>query len=66
MPIIEVYKIDESFIRPATDEDRTYNILYFNGGKYVLQKSIWNYNPKTDIEFTEGVERMCLKLKTLR
>lgn len=42
MPTIEVYKIDESIIRPATDEDVKEDVLYLNGNKYAIKdKSIF-------------------------
>lgn len=46
MPTIEVYKIDESIIRPATDEDIPDNILHLNGNKYVLKDSSIIYDER--------------------
>ncbi len=40
MPTIAVYKIDESYIRPATDEDKPYNILHMNNGQYILKNRL--------------------------
>lgn len=59
MPVIEIYKIDETFIRPATDEDSAENILYLNDEKYVMSKKIRNYNFEEGCELEEGVERIC-------
>ena len=38
MPTIDVYKINDSFIRQATDDDSSENILYMDDGKYVLKE----------------------------
>lgn len=60
MPTIEVYKIDESFVRLATESDDPYTILYMTGGDYVLVKEIGFYDIDTnEFKFTEGVERVC-------
>lgn len=60
MPTIEIYKIDESFIRPATENDKPYGILHMTGGDHVLVKSINFYDNNThEFELTEGVERIC-------
>lgn len=60
MPTIEMYKIDDSFIRPATEEDKDYNILYTIFGNYVLSKPLHYYDPETkDFKLAEGVERVC-------
>ena len=44
MPTISVYKIDDSFIRRARDDDNSENILYMDEGKYVLEGYIYDYN----------------------
>ena len=49
MPIIEVYKIDESMIREATDDDNR-GLLYFKDKKYVLIEPF--------IYASEGAERV--------
>ena len=36
MPTINVYKIDDSFVRPARDTDSRCNILYMDDREYVL------------------------------
>lgn len=60
MPTIEVYKIDESFVRLATESDDPYTILHTTGGDYVLVKKIGFYDIDTnEFKFTEGVERVC-------
>ena len=38
MPIIDVYRINDSFIEPVTDDDSNNCILYMDDGKYVLKK----------------------------
>ena len=42
MPIIEVYKIDETMIREATEEDADYRILHLGDKKYVLKDALHN------------------------
>lgn len=59
MPVIKVYKIDETFIRPATDEDSAENILYLNAEKYVMSKEIQHYNRGEGWKLAEGVEPIC-------
>ena len=41
MPRIQVYKIDETMIREATDDDALYKIMYLNDKKYVLTEGDW-------------------------
>ena len=41
MPTIEVYRINDSFIEPATDDDSKDDILYMDDGKYVLKKHLY-------------------------
>ena len=41
MPTISVYKIDDSFIRRARDDDSSEGILYMDEGKYVLKKYLY-------------------------
>lgn len=60
MPIIKIYRIDESFIRPATEEDESYNVMHTTFGNYVLTKSPWHYNLGTGkLELAEGAEKVC-------
>ena len=60
MPVIEVYKIDESFVRLATENDQPDKILHMTGGDYVLSKSIEFYDRDADkIKLREGIERIC-------
>lgn len=42
MPVIKVYKIDESVIRAANEEDGDWRILYLEDKKYVLKDNFWN------------------------
>lgn len=41
MPIIEVYKVDASRLREATEEDDDYKHLYLNGKAYTSKSSFW-------------------------
>ena len=43
MPTIDVYRIDEDFIREFTDEDRKDDALYLDDKRYVLKEActIW-------------------------
>ena len=43
MPTIDVYRIDEDFIRDFTDEDREDNALYLDDKRYALKEActIW-------------------------
>ena len=59
MPTIEVYKINETFIRPVTDEDSAASILHLNTGEYVMAKEILHYNHVEGFKLVEGVERIC-------
>lgn len=45
MPTIEVYRINEDFIREITDEDDKDEKLYLNGRVYVLKD---RYSIKSD------------------
>ena len=61
MPTIDVYKINDSFIRQATDDDSSENILYMDDGKYVLKEYLYeckciDYSLVTTLN--EGVERV--------
>ena len=59
MPNILVYKIDESFIRAATEDDPDYKILYMNNGKYALKDYIYIWsNADCGFIYKEGVERV--------
>ena len=59
MPTIEVYKIDETFIRPVTDKDSEASILHLNTGEYVMAKEIRHYKHAEGFKLVEGVERIC-------
>ena len=60
MPIIEIYRINESFVRPATEKDESFNVMHTTFGNYVLTKSLWRYNLETkNCELEEGVEKVC-------
>lgn len=61
MPTIEVYRINDSFIEPATDDDSKDAILYTDDGKYVLKKYLYeckfvDYSIVTYL--SEGAERV--------
>ena len=61
MPVINVYKIPESFIRPACnndDTDDTYGILYMNDGQYVLSDYLYSYSLDGGFTYKEGVEKV--------
>ena len=61
MPTIAVYRIDDSFIRQATDDDSSNNILYMDEGKYVLEEYLYDYDFIEDgyvFGLKEGVERV--------
>lgn len=57
MPTISIYKIDESFIRPANDTDNTYAIIYLGGKEYTLEKSIWEWDGMVN-RLAKGVEEV--------
>ena len=40
MPRIAVYKIDETMIREAIEEDIDHEVMYLNGSKYVLNSPL--------------------------
>ena len=50
MPTINVYKIDDSFVRPARDTDSRFNILYMDDREYVLADYIYDYSIKEGVE----------------
>ena len=61
MPTIEVYRINDSFIEPAADDDSKDNILYMDDGKYVLKKYIYEckfVDCSIVTSLREGVERV--------
>lgn len=59
MPVIELYKIDESFIRSATENDDPCKVLHMTSGNYVLTKAIEFYDRDTkEWKLAEGVERI--------
>lgn len=59
-PVINVYKIDMSFIRAATDKDPNYDIIYDEyGNKYCLTKEIRSGGPFGNHKLNKGVELIC-------
>lgn len=61
MPTIDVYKINDSFIRQATDDDSSENILYMVDGKYVLKEYLYEckfIDHSLVTTLNEGVERV--------
>lgn len=61
MPTIDVYRINDSFIEPATDDDSKDEILYMDNGKYVLKKCIHEYgcvDGRVVVFLSEGLERV--------
>ena len=58
MPTIAVYKIGDSFIRQATDNDSSEVILYMTDGKYALLDSIYDLSPGNWLSLREGVEEV--------
>lgn len=58
MPTIAVYKISDSFIRQATDNDSSENILYMTDGKYALLDSIYSWSMDGGLMLKEGVEKV--------
>lgn len=60
MPTIEIYRINDSLIRPATENDRPRDILHTNYGNYVLVKDIQFYDRDAhEFKLAEGVEQIC-------
>lgn len=60
MPTIEIYKINDSFVREATEDDNSCKILHMPLGKYVLTKDIRYYDRDAkEFKLTEGVEKIC-------
>ena len=60
MPTIEVYRINDSFVRPAADDDSKDSILYMDDGKYVLKKYVYEskfVDCSIVASLREGVER---------
>ena len=55
MPTIDFFKIDKNVLREATDDDEPYNILHLGEKKYVLKKTIYDY--ETD-NYIKGVEHV--------
>lgn len=58
MPIISVYKINDSFVRLATDNDDLDDILYMDSSKYVLSDNICTWSLDNGLELKEGVEKV--------
>ena len=58
MPTIAVHKISDSFIRQATDNDSSENILYMTDGKYTLLDSIYTWSRDGGLTLKEGVEEV--------
>lgn len=57
MPTISIYKIDESFIRPANDTDNSYAVFYLGGKEYTFVKNIWDWDCM-GIRLAKGVEKV--------
>ena len=58
MPTIAVYKISDSFIRQATSNDSSENILYMTDGKYALLDSIYAWSMDGRLTLKEGAEEV--------
>lgn len=58
MPTIAVYKISDSFIRQATSNDSSENVLYMTDGKYALLDSIHSWSMDDGFTLKEGVEEV--------
>ena len=58
MPTIAVYKISDSFIRQATNDDSSENILYMADGKYTLLDSIYTWSIDGGLTLKEEVEEV--------
>ena len=58
MPTLAVYKISDSFIRQATDDDSSENILYMADGKYTLLDSIYTWSLDSGFSLKEGAEEV--------
>lgn len=58
MPTIAVYKISDSFIRQATDNDSSENILYMADGKYTLLDSIHTWSLDSGYALKEEAEEV--------
>ena len=58
MPTIAVYKISDSFIRQATDDDSSENILYMDDSKYALLDSIHAWSLDSGFSLKEGAEEV--------
>lgn len=58
MPTINIYKIDDSFVRPARGTDSGYNILYMDDREYVLADYFYDYSIDGGFTFKEGVEQV--------
>lgn len=58
MPIIEVYKIDDTFVRPASSNDNSDGILYIGDEQYVLSDYLYSYSLDGGFTYKEGVEKV--------
>lgn len=58
MPTIEVYRINDSFIRQATDDDSSENILCMPDGDYTLLGSVYAWSPDSGLTLKEGIEEV--------
>ena len=58
MPTIEVYKIIDSFVRMATDNDDLDYIMYMDSSKYVLSDNIYTWSLDNGVELKEGVKKV--------
>ena len=58
MPTIAVYRINDSFIEPATDDDSKDDILYMDDGKYALRDGIYTWSLDSGFSLKEGAEEV--------
>lgn len=61
MPSISVYRINDSFIEPATDDASEDDILHMDDGKYVLKKYLYEckfFDHSIVTYLSEGAERV--------
>ena len=58
MPTIAVYKISDSFIRQAADNDISEDILYIDDSKYTLLDSIYTWSLDSGYALKEGAKKV--------
>lgn len=58
MPTINVYKIDESFVRPATGKDASYDILHMNDGQYTLKNRLYEFDEHGNWVVMKGAKKV--------